>query len=195
MNLFVDKFWSKIKKVLWALESGINSRIGVHDERNLKVTCSTFPVESPEDVTTVSTWKRSSSSSKLFRVHATRSCTGFLSCKPSTSISPQYTSSFIFMATFHHFWRPASSIGRDFSSKPIIIFSLRKQPEVVEIRRAWILELLEFLARYECCRNIDMMMISVQPAAPKQPSRLHKLLVWSGRDWRHELRRFLWQVK
>ena len=45
-----------------------------------------------------------------------------------------------------------------FPSKPGIIFSPRKQPEVVEIRRAWILELLEFLARYECCRNVEMMM-------------------------------------
>ena len=54
-----------------------------------------------------------------------------------------------------------------FPSKPAIIFSPRKQPEVVEIRRAWILELLEFLARYECCRNVEIMMVSVQPATPK----------------------------
>ena len=83
-------------------------------KRNLKVTCSTFPVESPEDVTTVSTWKRSFSSSKLFRVHATRSRADFLSCKPSTSTSPLCTSSSIFTASSRHFWRPASSIGRGF---------------------------------------------------------------------------------
>ena len=64
-----------------------------------------------------------------------------------------------------------------FPSKSVTIFSPRKQPEVVEIRRTWILELLEFLARYECCRNVEMMMVSVQPAAPKQPSCLHKLFV------------------
>ena len=89
---------------------------------NLKVTCSTFPVESPEDVTTVSTWKRSFSSTNLFRVHATRSCLGFLSCKPSTSTSPLCTSSSIFMATFRHFWRPASSIGRDFHQNRSLYF-------------------------------------------------------------------------
>ena len=58
-----------------------------------------------------------------------------------------------------------------FPSKPAIIFSPRKQPEVVEIRRAWILELLEFLARYECCRNVEMMMSpSSQPLLNNHPA-------------------------
>jgi len=86
-----------------------------------QVTCSTFPVESPEDVTTVSTWKRFS---QLQALH-----------KNLSTVHKQLY--------LHGNFPPLLETS----------FFNRKQPEVVEARRVWILELLEFLASQPLLNN------------------------------------------
>lgn len=86
-----------------------------------QLTCSTFPVECPEDVTTVSTWKRFSQLQALHK-----------------SLSTVHKQLYL-----HGNFPPLLETS----------FFNRKQPEVIEARRVWTLELLEFLASQPLLNN------------------------------------------